>query len=47
LCSRITVLEIGAAGAADEQGVTGEHPVGHDEAVGIVSVAGGVDRVER
>ena len=42
LRARIAVLEIGAAGAADQQRVAGENPVGHHEAVGIVGVAGRV-----
>jgi hypothetical protein len=47
LLARVAVLEIGAAGAADQQRVAGKHPVRHDEAVGIVGVAGCVDHVER
>ena len=42
----IAVLEIGAAGAADEQRVAGEHPIAEMEAVGIVGVAGRVEHVE-
>ena len=47
LRARIAVLEIGAAGAADQQRVAGENPVAHQEAVGIVGVAGRVEHVER
>ena len=47
LRARIAVLEIGAAGAADQQRVAGEHAVAHQEAVGIVGVAGRVEHVER
>ena len=47
LRARIAVLEIGAAGAADQQRVAGEHPVAHAEAVGIVGVAGRIEHVER
>ena len=39
----VTVLEIGAAGAADQEGVAGEDPVLHQEAVGFVRVARRVD----
>ena len=42
----IAVLEIGAAGAADEQRVAGEHPIAEMEAVGIVGVAGRVEHIE-
>ena len=42
----IAVLEIGAAGAADEQRVAGEHAIAEMEAVGIVGVAGRVEHVE-
>ena len=47
LRARVAVLEVGPAGAADEQRVAGEHPVAHQEAVGIVGVAGRVEHVER
>ena len=46
LRARIAVLEVGAASAADEQRIAGEHPVGHDEAVGIVRVPGRIERFE-
>ena len=46
LRARIAVLEIGAAGAADQQRVAGEHPVRHDEAVGIVGMAGRIGDIE-
>ena len=46
LRARIAVLEVGAAGAADQQRVAGEHAVGHDEAVGIVGVAGRVGDIQ-
>ena len=39
----VAVLEVGAPGAADEEGVAGEHPVGHHEGVGVVGVARGVE----
>ena len=42
----IAVLEVGAAGAADEQRVAGEHAVAEMEAVGIVGVAGRIEHVE-
>jgi len=42
-----SVLEIGAAGAADKQRVAGEHAVVHPEAVGIVGMAGRIEHVER
>ena len=42
----VAVLEIGAAGAADQQGVAGEHPVRHQIAVGLIGVAGRIDRLE-
>ncbi len=45
LRARVAVLEIGAAGAADQQRVAGEHAVAHQEAVGIVGVAGRVEHV--
>ena len=43
---RAAVLEIGAAGAADQQRVAGEDAVAHQIAVGIVGVAGRVHDVE-
>ena len=46
LRARVAVLEIGAAGAADQQRVAGEHAVAHQEAVGIVGVAGRVQHVD-
>ena len=42
----IAVLEVGAAGAADQQRVAGEHAVAEMEAVGIVGVAGRIEHVE-
>ncbi len=47
LRARIAVLEVGAAGAADQQGIAGEHAIAHHEAVGIVGVPGSVEHVER
>ena len=47
LRARVAVLEIGAAGAADQQRVAGEHAVAHHEAVGVVGVAGRIEHVER
>ena len=46
LRARIAVLEVGSAGAADQERVAGEDAVAQMEAVGIVGVAGGVDRVQ-
>ncbi len=45
--ARIAVLEIGAAGAADEQRVAGEDAVAHQEAVRVVRVSGRIEHVER
>ena len=45
-CARIVVLEIGAAGAADQQRVAGENAVGEQERVGIVGVARRIQHVE-
>ena len=42
----IAVLEIGAAGAADEQRVAGEHAVAEMETVRIVGMAGRIEHVE-
>ena len=47
LRARVAVLEVGPAGAPDEERVAGEHPVAHQEAVGVVGVAGRVEDVER
>ena len=47
LRARVAVLEIGAAGAANEKRVAGEDAVAHQEAVGIVGVAGRIEHVER
>ena len=47
MLARIAVLEVGAAGPANEECVAREHPVWHDETVGIVSVAGRIDDIER
>ncbi len=44
---RVAVLEIGASGAADQERVAGEDPIAHQEAVGIVGVAGRIEHVER
>ena len=46
LRARIAVLEIGAAGAADQQRVAGENAVGQQERVGVVGVAGRIQHVE-
>ena len=43
---RAAVLEIGAAGAADQERIAGEDAVAHQVAVGIVGVAGRVHDVE-
>src|SRR6185437_2709726 len=40
------VLEIGAPGAADQQGVAGEHPIRQGEAIAVVGMAGRIDDVE-
>src|SRR5271165_2081430 len=40
LLTRIAILEIGAASAADEKRVSGEHAVRQAKAVGIIGVAG-------
>ncbi len=45
LRARVAVLEVGAAGAADQQRVAGEDAVAHHEAVGVVGVAGRVQHV--
>ncbi len=42
----IAVLEIGAAGAADEQRVAGEDAVAHQVGIGIVRMAGRIEHVE-
>ena len=47
LLARVAVLEIGAAGAADQQRVAGEHAIAHQVAVGIVGVAGRIEHVQR
>ncbi len=47
LLARVAILEVGAAGPANEQRVAGEHPVRDDETVGIVSMSGGIDDIER
>ncbi len=41
------MLEIGTTGAANEQGVAGEHPIAHQKAVGIVGMARGEEHIER
>ena len=46
-CARVAVLEIGAAGAADQQRVAGEHAVAMQIAVGVVGVARRVEHIER
>ena len=46
LCARRSVLEIGAAGAADQERVAGEDAVAHQVTIGIVGVAGRVHDVE-
>ena len=47
LLARVAILEVGAAGPANEQRVTGKHPVRHDKTVGIVSMSGCIDDIER
>jgi hypothetical protein len=47
LRTRIAVLKVGAARAADQQRIAREHPVAHQEAVGIVGVTGRIEDVER
>jgi hypothetical protein len=42
----IAILEVAAAGAADQQGVSGKDPVRQGETVGIVGVAGGIDHLQ-
>ena len=42
----IAVLEVGAAGAADQERIAGEHAVAEMKAIGIVGVAGGIEHVE-
>ncbi len=44
---RAAVLEVGAPSAADQERVAGEDAVAHQEAVGIVGVAGRVEHVQR
>ena len=47
-CARaVAVLEVGAAGAADQQRVAGEDAVAQEVAVGIVGVAGRIQNIER
>ena len=46
LRARVAVLEIGAAGAADQERIAGEDAVGPQERIGIVGVAGRVQHVE-
>ncbi len=46
LGARAAVLEIGATGAADQQGIAGEHAIAHQIAVGIIGMAGRVHHVE-
>ena len=46
LRARVAVLEIGAAGAADQQRIAGEYPVGKQERIRIVGVARRVEHVE-
>ena len=43
---RVAVFEIGPAGAADQQCIAGEHPVVHQEAIGIGGVPRRVDDIE-
>ena len=40
-------MEVGPAGAANEQRIAGEHPVRHDETVGIVGVTGRIHDIKR
>ena len=42
----VAVLEICAAGAANQQRIAGEDAVGHHEGVGVVGVPGRVDDIE-
>ena len=46
LRASIAVLEIGAAGAADQKRIAGEYPIAHQIAVGIVGMTGRVHHVE-
>ena len=46
LRTRTAVLEIGAAGASDQQRVAGEDTIAHQVTVGIVGVARRVHHVE-
>ena len=46
LVTGIAVLEISAAGAPDQQRITGEHAIIHPEAIAVIRVAGGIHRVE-
>ncbi len=41
----VAILEIGAAGAADQQRIAGEYAVAHEKTVGIVGMTGGVEHV--
>ena len=43
---RAAVLEIGAAGAADQKRIAGKYPIAHQIAVGIIGMAGRVHHVE-
>ena len=47
LLARVAVLEVGTAGAANQQRIAGENAVRHDEAIGIVGVPGRIDYFER
>ncbi len=44
---RAAVLEIGAAGAADQKRIAGENAVAHQKTVGIVGMAGRVHHIQR
>ena len=46
LGARVAVLEVGASGAPDEQGIAGEDALAEHEAQGVVGVARGVEHVE-
>src|SRR5215207_1931714 len=47
LRTRITILEIGAASATNEQRVASEHPVVHEKTIGVVCVARCVEDIKR
>jgi len=47
LLARVSVLEVGTAGAADQQRIACENAIRHDEAIGVVGVPRGIDGFER